>query len=250
MLRCQIPAEWINLVEFLDQTPVNSKQIAEETSKCSVLKEITKFLRHGWPEKVSNELKPYFLRQNELSLQPDCILWGNRIIIPKTLQQKILDELHVSHPGICRMKDLARSYLWWPNLDLEIERFVRSCKECHVLQNNPKSAPLHPWEWPESPWHRLHIDYAGPFNDQYFLVIVDAHTKWVESFPTNSMTAATTINCLRSCFARFGVPVSLVSDSSFLSEEFKTFMSNNGIRHITSAVYSAIHQRMVSPKTW
>ena len=23
-------------------------------------------------------------------------------------------------------------------------------------------APIQPWEWPERPWSRLHVDYAGP----------------------------------------------------------------------------------------
>ena len=37
--------------------------------------------------------------------------------------------------------------------------------------------------------HSLHIDYAGPVNGRYFLLIVDAHSKWVDFYPTSGTTA-------------------------------------------------------------
>jgi hypothetical protein len=36
----------------------------------------------------------------------------------------------------------------------------------------PQVAPLHPWEWPSAPWERVHVDFAGPFMDSMFLVLV------------------------------------------------------------------------------
>lgn len=45
------------------------------------------------------------------------------------------------------------------------------------------------WSWPTRPWARLHIDYAGPINGQMVLVIVDAHSKWIEAIPTNGSTS-------------------------------------------------------------
>uniref|UniRef100_A0A8C8HHV6 Integrase catalytic domain-containing protein n=1 Tax=Oncorhynchus tshawytscha TaxID=74940 RepID=A0A8C8HHV6_ONCTS len=45
--------------------------------------------------------------------------------------------------------------------------------------------------------------------------------------------------CLRTTFARFGLPLQLVSDNAqaFVSDEFTRFMSVNGIKHSTSAQY-------------
>ena len=48
--------------------------------------------------------------------------------------KKMLEELHVGHPGIVRMKELARSYFWWPNVDLEIEQTVRNCSSCQQVR--------------------------------------------------------------------------------------------------------------------
>ncbi|KAG8170544.1 hypothetical protein JTE90_011097 [Oedothorax gibbosus] len=74
-----------------------------------------------------------------------------------------------------------------------------------------------------------------------FLVIVDAHSKWLEVYPMKSTTTFKTIESLRDCFARFGLPVTLVSNGpQFTSHEFKTFMNSNGIKHKTTAPFKPL----------
>ena len=48
-------------------------------------------------------------------------------------------------PRNAQMKNMVRSYLWWPGLDTDIEDKVKSSKVCQLH----RAAPLHPWEWPE-----------------------------------------------------------------------------------------------------
>lgn len=240
-LAVPVPAEWINLVNFMNHTPVTAELVAKETSTDPTLAQVMKLCHSGWSVESQNNpcLIPYQRRESELSLQSGCILWGRRVIIPNSLRNTLLEELHVSHPGVSRMKELARSYIWWPGLDADIEQFVLNCSSCLSIRASPKSSPLHPWEWPSNPWYRVHVDYAGPVDGTYYIVIVDAYSKWVEIFSTTSTSSASTISILRTCFARFGLPVVLVSDNgtSFTSTEFQSFMTENGIRHVTSAPY-------------
>ena len=49
-----------------------------------------------------------------------------------------------------------------------------------LIMMSPLVAQLHTWEWPSQPWSILHIDFAGPFMGKMFLVIVDAHSKWLD----------------------------------------------------------------------
>ena len=92
---------------------------------------------------------------------------------------------------------------------------------------------------PDSPWHRVHIDYAGPFMGHMFLIVIDAHSKWAEVVPTDSSTSSKTMDILLTIFARFGLPKQIVSDNApnFTSDEFKNFVRSNAIKHITSAPY-------------
>ena len=92
-------------------------------------------------------------------LQHICLDWRSLGI---ATVQKVLKELHQSHSGIVWMKAVARSYVWWPGLDGDLETFVRSCQKCQSCHSMPAMAPLHPWLWPSLPWQCIHVDYAGP----------------------------------------------------------------------------------------
>ena len=134
------------------------------------------FVKNSCPQHVEDlRLKPFFHRRYELSIEQDCLLWGIRVVIPTRYQKDLLEELHVGYPGIVRMKELARSCFWWPNVDLEIEQTVRNRSSCQQVRKPPAAAPLAPWLWPSNPWHRIHIDFAEDEKKHYF-ILVDAHS--------------------------------------------------------------------------
>ena len=77
-------------------------------------------------------------------MEEGCLLWGIRALIPKSLQEKLLQELHNEHTGISKMKALARSHMWWPGLNNDLEMIVKSCQECQSVKQAPPQAPMHP----------------------------------------------------------------------------------------------------------
>ena len=80
----------------------------------------------------------------ELTGEAECLLWGSRVVIPFQHREQVLQELHVSHPGMCCMKALAHSYVWWPGLDQDIEKLVKACSSCVQVKAVSGVAPLHP----------------------------------------------------------------------------------------------------------
>ena len=248
-----IPDEWINLVTFLESTPVTSSDIAKWTKSDPILSKVHNCCLMGWTSaaKMDPNMLPFYNRQHELSVQQGCVLWGTRIIIPSQGRDLFLRELHSEHIGSTRMKQLSRSYFWWPCLDGDIEACVNNCNHCLETRNSPPKAELHPWMWPQRIWHRLHVDFAGPIKGFYYLVIVDATSKWPEIYKTSSLSTDTTIDCLRSCFSRFGIPVVLVSDNgaNFTSVQFKSFLKSLGVHHLPTSVHSpsmnGLAERMV-----
>lgn len=75
---------------------------------------------------------------------------------------------------------------------------------------------LHPWSWPSNPWHRVHVDFAGPFIGQHFLIMVDAHSKWPEVIPMTVTTAERTVIEMRKIFAVHGLKLFLIMDHNLL----------------------------------
>ena len=55
------------------------------------------------------------------------------------------------------MKAIARSFMWWPGLDGEIELVVKCCTVCQNVRSLPPKVPLHPWKWPSRPFQRVHV---------------------------------------------------------------------------------------------
>ena len=160
-------------------------------------------------------------------------------MIPPPGRQLVLDELHDTHTGITKMKSLARSFVWWQGMDAQVEKLVKSCAVCQESRPSPAPALLHPWEWPSEPCNRLHIDFAGPFLNHMFMVVVDAHTKWLEASIMTTITATKTIEQLRIIFATHRLPRKVVTDNgpTFTSEQFRSFMYLNGMTHVTTAPY-------------
>ena len=113
------------LTEMLQSAPITAAQIARWTRTDAVLSKVLRCIKEGWPEQVDEALKPYWQRRLELSVMDDCILWGNRVLIPKQGRPLILDELHGGHPGASKMKALARMFVWWIKMDSDIEQLVK-----------------------------------------------------------------------------------------------------------------------------
>ena len=112
------PAELIALVNHLESIPLTVTDLRKSTEKDQVLSRVVNLVHRGWAENISDVLSDcisYYRRQTELSLLDGCLLWGTRVIIPTKLRAQALEELHHAHPGVVKMKGLARSYIWCQN---------------------------------------------------------------------------------------------------------------------------------------
>lgn len=134
-------SDFLYSFNMINKVPLNALDIAREVNRDLVLLKVKDYTISGWPQHVSDEnLKPYFKKRNELSVEQNCILLGNKVIIPKSLQKEVLDLFHEQHNGIVRSKMLMRSYCWWPNMTLDIEKYVSTCSQC---QNLPTVSKFH-----------------------------------------------------------------------------------------------------------
>lgn len=227
------------------QLEANSKVMAKETSKDPVLSLVMRYTTEGWPmrnlkgEENAGELHQLKQIADSLSVVENCLLYGNRIVIPVSLRPQILNILHLGHFGMQRMKQLARTAVYWPRIDSDIEDACRKCSDCGENQRHPPKYPVHPWMMPEKPWSRLHIDHAINFMGSSWLVIVDAYSKYPSIHRTNTTSTKATTDILEEVCANFGYPHTIVSDNatSFTSGEFKDWCAKRGIIHLTGAPY-------------
>ena len=58
------------------------------------------------------------------------VLRGNRIVIPASLQTRVVDLAHGGHQGIVKTKALIRSRVWFAGIDAKVEHAVKVCAQC------------------------------------------------------------------------------------------------------------------------
>ena len=262
-----------------DKPLLNSTLISKMTRTDPVLAKVMMFTLEGWPKRPKSaqntaisgdssrrcsnakepklvrnktisgdsaqrwmtEWKPYADKQTELSVDKGCLMWGGRVIIPEKMRPDVLQLLHSTHMGASMMKNMARRYVWWPRMDSEIDTLSQTCQSCQKVRPLPRKSHPHPWDVPDQPWERIHIDFAGPFQGQMWLIVVCAYSKWLEVIDMKqNTTAGNLIKKLRELFARFGLPKVCVMDNGpqlSRSTEFVSFLSKNGIKCVPIPSY-------------
>lgn len=211
------------------QLPVRAEHIARETRKDPHLEKIIQLLEAGKNLTQSGYKAP----EANYTLVADCLMFEHRVVIPASLQQSILNDLHAAHVGIVKMKGMARSFVYWPGIDADIERTAKSYTACAEHAHAPPKFREHHWEYPKGSWERIHIDYAGPVAGMMLLIIVDAYSKWIEVKTTSSTTTTATIAILDELFASYGAPTIIVSDNGpqFTAAEFEQFLKESGVKY-------------------
>ncbi|XP_065217325.1 uncharacterized protein K02A2.6-like [Planococcus citri] len=213
-------------VSQMDKLPVTKRELAKATVKDPETRSILDGLRAG---KIYNS--PY-------TCEGDVLFMGMRVYVPSALRSSVLQELHKGHIGASKMKSLARSHLYWPKIDKDIENITKKCQSCVENASDPKKTSHYSWEPASAPMERVHIDFAT-INGKILFLIVDAFSKWVEVDIVPSTSSKSAISSLESFFTTFGIAQTVVSDNgtAFTSSEFKEFAENVGFCHKTSAPF-------------
>lgn len=142
---CCEGGSYLNFIDN-DMLPVSFHDIKQEVSKDKVLQTVIKYVKNGWPRKITcKNILPYFRCKSEIDVEDGCVMRGHRIVIPAVFRNRMIQELHKGHLGVVKTKSLARSKMWYPGIDADIERCVLGCPSCSALRAAPPRAPPAPW---------------------------------------------------------------------------------------------------------
>jgi len=157
-----------------------------------------------------------------------------KLVVPETLVRKVIqmhhDKVFAGHQGIKRARDLLKLHYYWPNLNRNVETYVKQCESCSKLKvgKNP-TAPL--GELPETsyPYELTSLDICGPYpetkrGNRYLLTFIDHFSRYPEAIPLPQQDAPTVARALvTEIFSRLGCPQTITSDrgTNFMSELFQ-----------------------------
>ncbi|XP_055527539.1 uncharacterized protein K02A2.6-like [Wyeomyia smithii] len=182
---------------------------------------------------VANIPLPYKTIASELGIVNNVLLRGDRIVVPTSLRQRILELAHEGHPGVRIMKTHLRGNVWWPKMDMDVERFVKACRGCALVSAPSAPEPMTRKEPPARVWEHIAVDFLGPLpNGENLLVCVDYYSRYLEIVVMQNISTYDMIVELLTIFARYGAPEVLRADNGpqFSSDEFKCFCDEFDIR--------------------
>ena len=226
----------------IENMPVSEEkleQCKDATRKDLTLQKLKTTVISGWPERKSQvdpELREYWNIKGEISFCDDLLLRKDRLIVPSSLREEMLSQIHSSHLGIEKCKRRARDLLYWPGMNQQIADMVSKCNTCNMYRNSQAKEPLKSHELPERPWQKIAIDLFE-LDKQEYVVMVDYYSKFFEVSHLPNSKSKTVINHNKPQFARYGIPETIVSDNGpeFSSHEFADFAKQYGFKHITSS---------------
>ena len=229
----------VNILEALSYKDEQLEKIKGHTDDDPVMQQLKDIILQGWPEKrenVRNELLPYWSFRDELCVTDGIIFKGSRLVIPASLRTYVKDKLHVGHRGSDAILRHARDIVYWPNMNEDIREQTLRCETCEKHATAQPPQPLHPHELTERPWEKVGVDLFT-IKGMDYLATVDYLSNFVEVDRLYTSTSITVKRKLMAHFARYGVPDTLVSDNGpqFTSDEFKHFVKEWGINHVTSS---------------
>ena len=124
-------------VNFLQYSSIEERErdeVLQETNKDKELQSLKHYISTGWPAKRSQipvSLHPYWNFRDELTVESGILMKNSKVLIPETLKQKYLMQIHQGHQGIEACRTRAREFVF------RIEKAVRQ----------------------DLPWNRLLLDY-------------------------------------------------------------------------------------------
>ena len=140
---------------------VTLQEIKSATEVDAELQALASIITQGWPEtraEVPSQLQAYFPFREELSIQDGVVFKRERIVVPSSLRQTMMDKVHVSNLGIQGFLRRAKEAFYWPGIYKQITEFISRCSICNSYKPEQQKEPLECHEIPAGSWQSISAD--------------------------------------------------------------------------------------------
>ncbi|XP_037526097.1 uncharacterized protein LOC119403222 [Rhipicephalus sanguineus] len=182
-----------------------------------------------------------------------------QLVVPVQLRETVLMLAHegilAGHQGISRTTDRILAEFYWPGVQSETKRYVKSCDICQrtVPRHLVGRAPLGTMPVIETPFSRVGIDIVGPLSptsyqgNRYILTMVDFATRYPDAIPLPSIESKMVAEGLMEMFSRVGLPREIVSDrgTNFMSSVMKEFSRLLSVKQLPTTPYHPMANGLV-----
>lgn len=210
---------------------ISPQIITKATMDNPLMRKLFETISNGTHQQVSELDKAdheFHGKVEELSVVDGLLMWQNRLVIPESLREEVLDGLHAAHQGVSGLNARARETVYGPGITIDLQKVRAECEGCNVYAPSQAKLPPHDLETPEHPFQMICADHFSWCGKPY-LIIVDRFSGWLNIYHCpDSADNRHLQSCLRQQFCLFGRSVHLSSDSDrgsvFTCNEIDSFL--------------------------
>ena len=207
---------------------------------------LTKVSTNGFAGSRAQEesaVRDFYNVRDRLCIVDGLLMYGFeerdlRLVIPRSLRQQVLRNLHAAHQGTTSMLSRARQSVYWPGMDQAIQEHTARCDLCQQNAPSQQREPLITSPPPEFPFQQVVTDLFE-LNGHTYLSYADRLTGWLEISHLRSASSESICNVMRNMFHRWGAPQELSSDGgpNLASKGFQDFLRRWGVVWRVSTAY-------------
>ena len=224
----------MHLSDAISRLSVHDSDVAKSEAKPIADCQLTKlktYIVNGFPKhkhECSEDIRSFSDYRESLTIIYGMVLKDKRIVIPASLREQALENLHRPHMGIVKTKERASTSMFWPKIYNDIENFLSRCRPCMSHKIKQAAEPLE-HDVPTKAWCSLmlnNFEYKGSL----YLIIYDRFTRFIVVKKCADLSAHSAILSLLEVFSEHGAPSNIHSDRgrNFVSKEFDTFCKDLG----------------------
>lgn len=187
------------------------------------------------------------------SNRPPLYIYDSELYEPGTEDERlaVIQQHHgtkaTGHFGVAKTLDRIKTVATWPNMQRDIEDYVRTCDTCQrvkLVRVRPQAEAVIT-DTPERPNDKIALDLVGPIPEssdgyKYIMSVQDQLTKYITLIPLKTMDAQATVNALVRHFIYIhGAPKIILTDGgrNFISQTFKHLEKLFKINHMTTTAF-------------
>ncbi|KAJ8386065.1 hypothetical protein AAFF_G00177540 [Aldrovandia affinis] len=178
--------------------------IREATRADTDMQMVIRYNHKGWPKHVPHQLKGYSATRAALSAEDGLLLYRDRIAIPASLREEVLEQIHRGHQELTKSREHAKMSVWWPDIGADINRKVTTYTFCSIHKATQRKEPLITTPLPPGPWQKLAADVCE-LNGKSYLVVVDYYSRDIEIAHLPTTTSQQVPARISACLADISV---------------------------------------------
>ena len=184
--------------------------------------------------------------RKDLHVKSGCLCVDERVAIPKSIKDAVLESIHMTHPGSWEMILLSQ-YAWWPYMLRVIIAKTPDCVPCTEIGKNLKPVILkskcHPYKLCQEPNEEIKIDFEGPILNKkykriYLLTCIDRYSNYTTAEILEKANGTNVDKFLREYAYNHGIPRTIRLDQAtcLVGKQVTIYCKENNINILDAPV--------------